>query len=170
MHLHHHGRAIHTPGKISDLPLPHIVHLVQAATTSAALKPPVNRLAPHPQFQRLRPFVQFVPLHPVPRPREYRSLFFVRQLLSVPKKAISQNHRYLKVFPNSCGEPFSFLRATCSAISSAQNLVLGLDIWIVFSRYLQIGDPLLLGRVVGPGLSTERQTPRSRRNSFLPAV
>src|ERR1039458_8902621 len=103
--LHHHGRTIHTPGKISDLPLPHIVHLVQAATTSAALEPPVNRLAPHPQFQRLRLFVQFVPIHPVPRPRQNRSPFFVRQLLSVPKKAISLNHRYLKVFPNSCGEP-----------------------------------------------------------------
>src|ERR1035441_10322535 len=107
MHLHHHGRAIHTPGKISDLPLPHIVHLVQAATTSAALKPPVNSLAPHPQFQRLRLFVQFVPIHPVPRPRQNRSPFFVRQLLTVPKKSISLNNRYLKVFPNSFGEPYN---------------------------------------------------------------
>jgi hypothetical protein len=31
----------------------------------------------------------------------------VRQLLSVPKKAISLNHRHLKVFPNSCGEPLT---------------------------------------------------------------
>src|ERR1039458_7585030 len=119
MHLHHHGRTIHTPGKISDLPLPHIVHLVQAATTSAALKPPVNRLAPHPQFQRLRLFVQFVPIHPVPRPRQNRSPFFVRQLLSVPKKAISLNHRYLKVFPNSCGEPHFVSNSVSARDSSA---------------------------------------------------
>src|ERR1022692_4588067 len=118
MHLHHHGRTIHTPGKISDLPLPHIVHLVRAASTSAALKPPVNRLAPHPQFQRLRLFVQFVPIHPVPRPRQNRSPFFVRQLLSVPKKAISLNHRHLKVFPNSCGEP---LNARCSKASASDS-------------------------------------------------
>src|ERR1035437_3245292 len=76
----------------------------QAATTSAALKPPVNRLAPHPQFQCLRLFVQFVPIHPVPRPRQNRRPFFVRQLPSVPKNAISLNHRYLNVFTNSCGE------------------------------------------------------------------
>jgi hypothetical protein len=30
----------------------------------------------------------------------------VRQLPSVPKNAISLNHRYLNVFTNSCGEPF----------------------------------------------------------------
>jgi hypothetical protein len=29
----------------------------------------------------------------------------MRQLPSVPKNAISLNHRYLKTFTNSCGEP-----------------------------------------------------------------
>ncbi|MGA3240959.1 MAG: cytochrome ubiquinol oxidase subunit I, partial [Bryobacteraceae bacterium] len=43
---------------------------------------------------------------PVPRPRQNRRPFFVGQLPSVPKNAISLNHRYLKVFTNSCGEPF----------------------------------------------------------------
>ncbi len=88
MHLHHHGRTIYAPRQVPDLPLPHIVHLVQAATASAALKTPVNRLAPHPQFQCLRLFVQFVPIHPVPRPRQNRRPFLVRQLPSVPKNAI----------------------------------------------------------------------------------
>jgi hypothetical protein len=110
MHLHNHRCAIDTPGQISDLPLPHIVHLVQAPTTSAALKPPVNRLAPHPEFQCLGFFVQFVAIYPVPRPRQNRRPFFVRQLPSVTKNATSLNRRYLNAFPNSCGKPFSVLR------------------------------------------------------------
>jgi hypothetical protein len=36
----------------------------------------------------------------------------VRQLPSVPKNAISLNHRYLNVFTNSCGEPFFDVRST----------------------------------------------------------
>src|SRR5207249_3109603 len=79
--------------------------LVQAAATSAAFKPSMNRLAPHPQFQGLRLFVHFVPVHPVTRPRQNRRPFFIRQLLSVPKNAISLNHRHFGVFTNSCGEP-----------------------------------------------------------------
>ncbi|MGD1094751.1 MAG: hypothetical protein ABSB35_22500, partial [Bryobacteraceae bacterium] len=39
------------------------------------------------------------------RPRQNRRPFLVRQLPSVPKNAISLNHRYLNVFTNSCGEP-----------------------------------------------------------------
>ena len=41
MHLHNHGRAIYAPWQVADLPFPYIVHLVQAAATSAALKTPV---------------------------------------------------------------------------------------------------------------------------------
>jgi len=44
-------------------------------------------------------------IHQVPRPRQNRRPFFVRQLPSVPKNAISLNHRHLKVFTNSRGEP-----------------------------------------------------------------
>src|SRR5438874_1741285 len=47
MYLHDHSRAIYAPWQIADLPFPHIVHLVQATATSAALKTPVNRLPPH---------------------------------------------------------------------------------------------------------------------------
>src|SRR5580704_12391802 len=78
---------------------------MQAAAAAATFKPSVNGLAPHPQLQGLALFVQFVPIYPVPRPRQNRRPFFVCQLPSVPKNAISLNHRYLKVFPNSCGEP-----------------------------------------------------------------
>jgi len=115
MHLHNHGRAIYAPWQVADLPFPYIVHLVQAAATSAALKTPVNRLAPHPQLQCLRLFVQFVPVHPITRPRQNRRPFSVRQLKSVPKNAISLNHRYLNVFPNSCGEPHKPSPFPCSA-------------------------------------------------------
>ena len=98
MHLHHHGRPIYAPWQVSNLPLPHIVHTVQAATASAAFKAPVNGLAPHPQFQCLRLFVQFVPVHSVPRPRQNRRPFFVCQLPSVPKNCISLNHRLFECF------------------------------------------------------------------------
>src|SRR5258708_7053221 len=87
MHLYYHRRTIYAPWQISDFPLPHIVHPMQAATASAALKPPVNRLPPHPKRQCLRLFVQFVSIHPVSRPRQNRCPFFLRQLPSVHNTA-----------------------------------------------------------------------------------
>ena len=51
MYFHDHGRTVYAPGQVPDLPLSHVMHFVQTATASAALKPSVNRLAPHPQLQ-----------------------------------------------------------------------------------------------------------------------
>jgi hypothetical protein len=48
MNLHNHGRSIYASGQVPDLPFPHIMHLVQAATASAALKSSMDRLSPHP--------------------------------------------------------------------------------------------------------------------------
>ena len=93
------------------------------AITTAAFKPSVNGLAPHPQLQGLALFVQFVPIYPVPRPRQNRRPFFVCQLPSVPKNAISLNHRYLNVFTNSCGEPFFLTARRCLARQSADVIV-----------------------------------------------
>src|SRR5688500_9484115 len=56
---------------------------MQPSPASATLKAPVERFAPHPQFQCLCLFVQLVPIHPIPRPSQNRRPFLVRQLVSV---------------------------------------------------------------------------------------
>src|ERR1700733_5284006 len=76
MHFHHHSRPVYAPWQVSNLPLPHIVNTMQAATAATTFKPPVNGLAPHPQLQGLPLFVQCVPIYPVPRPRQNRRPFF----------------------------------------------------------------------------------------------
>jgi hypothetical protein len=49
----------------------------------------------------------------------------VRQLPSVPKNAISLNHRYLNVFTNSCGEPL--LVGACTQNSSIKHAYQAID-------------------------------------------
>jgi hypothetical protein len=66
MHLHGHGRAIHAPWQVADCSFPHIPQLVRAPPTSATLKPPVHRLAPHPQFQGPLRFLALVGCSPLP--------------------------------------------------------------------------------------------------------
>src|SRR5438093_4686199 len=53
VHFHNYRRAIAAPWQVPDFALAHIVHRVQSSPTPATLKPPVDRLAPDPQFQRL---------------------------------------------------------------------------------------------------------------------
>ena len=95
VYFHNHRRTIHAPRQVPDLPLAHSLHIVQAPTASATFKAPVNRLAPHPQLQCLRRFVQFVLIHPVPRPSQNRRPFFIRHLLSLAKNTIPLNRLYL---------------------------------------------------------------------------
>jgi hypothetical protein len=57
MYFHNHGCPIYAPWQVPDLPLAHIMNFVQAATASATLKAPVNRLTPNPQLESLRFFV-----------------------------------------------------------------------------------------------------------------
>jgi hypothetical protein len=57
MYFHNHICPIYAPRQVPDLPLAHIMNFVQAATASATLKAPVNRLTPHPQLESLRLFV-----------------------------------------------------------------------------------------------------------------
>jgi hypothetical protein len=65
MHFHHYRRPVYAPWQVANLTLPHVVHMMQAATVAATFKPSVNGLAPHPQLQGLSLFVQFVPIYPV---------------------------------------------------------------------------------------------------------
>ncbi len=113
MHLHNHRRAIDTPGQIPDLLLPHIVHLVQAPTTSPALKTPsetgLRRTHSLSVFASSSSSCRYTRY---PGLRQNRCPFFMRQLPSVPKNAISLNHRYLKTFTNSCGEPYFLGRSS----------------------------------------------------------
>ena len=71
---------------------------------ACARRPSLPLLAA-PKPAKVEPFYsganKFVPIHPIPRPRQDRCPLFVCQLTSVPKNAISLNHRYLNVFPNS---------------------------------------------------------------------
>ena len=88
MHFHHYRRPIYAPWQIPDFTLAHIIHSMQSSPTPTTLKPPVDRLAPDPQFQCLRLFVQLVPIYPIPRPSQDRCPFFVCQPTSVAKNAV----------------------------------------------------------------------------------
>jgi hypothetical protein len=68
MHFYYHRCPINAPGQIADFSFPHIVHLVQPPSASATLKSSPERLSPYPQFQRLRLFVQLMPIHSILRP------------------------------------------------------------------------------------------------------
>jgi hypothetical protein len=85
VHLHDHRRPINAPWQVADLSLPDIVHVAQSSPASTALKSPMDRLSPHPQFKRFRLFVQLDLEHSVPRPSQNRRPLFVRQLLSLAK-------------------------------------------------------------------------------------
>jgi hypothetical protein len=79
IHLDDYRRAELHARQIADFPLAHVMRVLQLTAATRANQLPISSLAPYPQFERLGPFIDLMPIDPVPWPTEQFRQFVVSQ-------------------------------------------------------------------------------------------
>lgn len=92
--LHDYRRSELHAWKIANFPFTDIVRVLQFATASRAHQFPVAALPPDPQFQGLRPLVDFMPVDSIARPSQQFGQFVIPQTAECTEIA-----RFAKVIP-----------------------------------------------------------------------
>src|ERR1039458_6768924 len=106
INLHHHRRTELHARKIAHFPFTHIVRVLQLATTSRTHQLPIAALPPDPQFQGLRPLIDFMPVDSITRPSQQFGQFAVSQTAECTEIASLAKATPACGLSDSCSEPF----------------------------------------------------------------
>ncbi len=78
-HLDDHRCAELHARQIAHFPLTYIVRVLQLAAAARANQLPISALAPYPQFERLGPLIDLMPVDSIARPSQQFRQFVVSQ-------------------------------------------------------------------------------------------